>query len=197
MALTTRSLRPSPMKLVIMKIEPTKIADLFWLDSNAFIDERGTFFRAFCANDLAKAGLTFDVKQTNVSINPKKRTMRGFHYQKLPAMESKILTCLYGSVYNVVIDLRQNSETFLDKAYFEISSRKPGSLLIPPGCANAFMTMEHNTQIYYLMDTFFSPEAYTGFRYDDPHFQVEWPCVPEIISAKDNAYPDFELSQLL
>ena len=180
-----------------MKIKPTKIADLYWLESPAFTDERGTFFRAFCADELAKSGLTFDVKQTNVSINPRKHTMRGFHYQKPQAMESKILTCLHGSVYNVVIDLRQDSETYLDKEYFEISSTNFCSLLVPPGCANAFLTMEDNTHIYYLMDAFFSPEAYAGFRYNEPQFQVEWPCEPKIISEKDMSYPDFELAQSL
>ena len=176
----------------MLKIKDTAIGGLKIIESQAFQDDRGAFFRAFCKDILAQHGINFDLCQTNVSINPHKQTMRGFHYQKEPTSEAKILTCLTGEIYNVVIDLRPESKTYLKHQAFHIDAQSHQSLLVPAGCANAFLTMQNDTIIYYLMDAYFSPDNYTGFRYDDPFFNISWPKAAKIISDKDRNFQAFK-----
>jgi len=180
----------------MLKIKDTTIGGLKIIESQAFRDNRGAFFRAFCKDNLDQHGVKFDICQTNVSINPHQFTMRGFHYQKVPASEAKILTCLAGEIYNVVIDLRPNSETYLKHQAFHIDSKAHQSLLVPAGCANAFLTMQDDTIIYYLMDAYFSHDNYTGFRYDDSFFNISWPKETKVISEKDLNFVPFEETNL-
>lgn len=179
-----------------MIISELEIEGLFWIKADPYIDNRGKFSRIFCQNVLLEHDIEFDIKQTNISQNESKYTMRGFHYQKPPFLESKIITCVTGSVHNVVIDLRKESKTFLKKFEIVISSKVSGSLLVPAGCANAFLTLEENTVVYYLMSSFFSSESYSGFKYDDSFFDVKWPTIPLVISDKDNNFKKFDLSEI-
>jgi dTDP-4-dehydrorhamnose 3,5-epimerase len=163
---------------------------------DVFKDERGAFRRNFCARQLAGIGIEFSVCQGNVSENPAKYTMRGFHYQKSPSRESKILTPVSGCLYNVVVDLRPLSKTFLEWIALEVSAERRESLHVPAGCANAFLTTESNTVVHYYMGDYFRPETYAGFRYNDPRFAVEWPHEPLIISDRDASFPNFSEQQL-
>ena len=174
-----------------MKFISQKINDLFLIIPELHQDERGVFRRSFCVSEFKEQGIDFEVKQGNISENYNKHTMRGFHYQKDPSQESKIISCVTGSIHNVVIDLRKTSKTYKQWVGLKISSEKRESIYVPAGCANAFLTMENNTIVHYYMGDSFSPNTYNGIRYNDPALGVKWPCEPKIISERDLNFPDF------
>jgi len=179
-----------------MKFIKQKIEGLMLIENHAHIDQRGLFYRNFCLKELKKNLINLRVCQGNVSINDHKYTLRGFHYQKKTSKESKILTPIKGKIYNVVIDLRKKSKSFLQSVNIELSAEDQVSLFVPSGCANAFMTLENNTIIQYYMGDFFSENTYSGFRYNDPYFKIKWPNKPRIISKKDTSYEDFKLKNI-
>jgi dTDP-4-dehydrorhamnose 3,5-epimerase len=179
-----------------MRFFPQLIEGLVLLKPEVFEDNRGSFRRNFCASELKANGIDLTVCQGNVSENTSRYTMRGFHFQKAPSSESKILTPISGEIFNVVIDLRRFSPTYLKWVALEVSSSRKESLHVPAGCANAFLTMADNTVVQYYMGDFFKPESYSGFRYDDPYFNVSWPHAPEVISERDAAFPDFSVDDL-
>jgi dTDP-4-dehydrorhamnose 3,5-epimerase len=172
-----------------------KIADVMLIDSQCHKDERGLFRRHYCNKELLENGIEFTAKQGNISENKFKYTLRGFHYQKPPSRESKIISCIRGSVFNVIIDLRNESPTFLSCQSFYLSSENRESLFIPVGCANAFLTLEDSTWIHYYMNDHFINES-LGFRYDDPSFNIEWPASPLFLSKKDKNYPVLDINSL-
>jgi dTDP-4-dehydrorhamnose 3,5-epimerase len=163
---------------------------------DVFGDLRGTFRRNYCKKTLLEIGINFECVQGNISYNKKKYTMRGFHYQKLPSKESKILTPITGCIFNVVIDLRKNSNTYLKYCPVVVDSNRFESLLVPAGCANAFLTLEANTFIQYYMGDIFRENSYSGFRYDDPFFSIEWPQNPVVISDKDKSFKNFSVENI-
>jgi len=179
-----------------MKTIEQEIAGVVLMLPDVYRDQRGAFRRNFCVNELARIGIDFAVCQGNISENPKPFTMRGFHYQRVPSKESKILTPVSGCLFNVVIDLRKDSDTYLEWLALEVSAVRRESLHVPAGCANAFLTMEENTVVQYYMGDHFRPESYSGFRYNDPGFDIPWPCEPKIISERDASFPDFRSEAL-
>lgn len=179
-----------------MKFFEQSIKGLYLIESDIFKDERGVFRRSFCLDELKLEGIDFNVCQGNISENFSQYTMRGFHFQKEPSTEAKIITPITGSIHNVVIDLRKNSKTFLKWQALEVSSVKRDSLMVPAGCANAFLTMDPNTIIHYYMGDFFKTSTYLGFRYNDPFFNIPWPANPVVISERDQNFADFKLDIL-
>jgi dTDP-4-dehydrorhamnose 3,5-epimerase len=179
-----------------MKAFKQRLPGVTLIAPDVFYDNRGSFRRNFCTAQLAEIGISFTVYQGNISENPKKYTLRGFHYQKFPSNESKILTPLSGTLYNVVLDLRPTSNTYLQWLGMEISSERKESLYIPTGCANAFLTTEVNTVVHYYMSDSFRPETYAGIRYNDPLFNIVWPHEPLFISEKDRSFSNFTVGQL-
>jgi len=175
-----------------MKFIAQKISNVFIIEHNLFEDSRGVFRRSFCEREFMEQGINFNVRQGNISENPKAKTLRGFHYQEYPNGESKIMTCINGEIFNVIIDLRKDSPTFQNWISINISSRQKQSLYIPKGCANAFMTLVDNTIVHYYMSEFFDQDSYKGIRYNDPFFAIEWPFIPEIISKKDASFKDYK-----
>jgi dTDP-4-dehydrorhamnose 3,5-epimerase len=169
-----------------------KLEGVYVIEAQSHSDERGLFRRHFCENEFKLHGIDFTVKQGNISENKMKHTLRGFHYQKVPSKESKVISCISGSIYNVLIDLRPKSSTFMQWQEFNFSAEGRESLYIPVGCANAFLTMEDNTRIHYYMNDFFTSDS-LGFRYNDPAFDINWPALPNIISEKDASFLDFKL----
>lgn len=178
-----------------MIFKKQKIEGVFLMEAQSHLDDRGLFRRHYCENELKQNGIDFSVKQGNVSENANKFTMRGFHFQKAPSRESKIISCIKGSVYNVIIDLRKESLTFLKWQEFSLSSEGREALYIPVGCANAFLTLEDNTWVHYYMNDFFSSDS-LGFRYNDPAFSIPWSVAPQHISGKDQNYPDLDIASL-
>ena len=174
-----------------MKFISQKISDVFLIIPDLHQDERGVFRRSYCQDKFSQHGIDFKVKQGNISENLHKHTLRGFHYQSPPSNESKIIACVTGALYNVVLDIRKKSKTYKQWVALDINSNEREYIYIPAGCATAFLTMEENTLVHYYMGDLFSPNTYSGIRYNDPKFNVKWPCEPLVISEKDKNLPDF------
>ena len=132
-----------------------------------------------------------EIKQCNVSENPQKHTLRGFHFQYPPHGENKVISCIKGSIYDIVVDLREESETYLKWQHFELSEENRLSIYVPIGCANAYITLSDNTWILYYHSEFYSPGNEGGIRYNDPLFKFYWPADPRVISNKDLNIPDW------
>lgn len=179
-----------------MKYYEQKISGLWLIEPEPFLDNRGTLRRHFCKREFSERGIETKIRQTNIVENYNKHTLRGFHYQIKPFEECKTISCLQGSLYDIVVDLRPDSNTFLMWLSFELSSKNKVSLHVPEGCGNAYLTLDDHTMIHYYMSEFYSPKSYRGIRYNDPFFNFVWPVEPVIISDKDKNYPDFDLSLL-
>lgn len=179
-----------------MKFYEQDLPGVWLIEPEPFVDNRGALRRHFCQKEFEAHGLETQIRQTNLSENHHKHTLRGFHYQEKPFEESKTLSCMQGGIYDIVVDLRPDSKTFLKWQSFEITAKNQLSLHVPFGCANAYLSLEDNTTIHYYMSEFYAPGSYRGFRYNDPLFQFEWPTEPAVISEKDLAYPDFDPKSL-
>lgn len=164
---------------------------VFIIEPEPFVDSRGVFRRNFCQNEFRAHGITGHVAQCNVSENKFKYTLRGFHYQLPPFEEAKTMSCLVGKIYDIVVDLRPRSATFLKWQSFELDQDNRMSIHVPPGCANAFLTMADNCLIHYSSSQFYCSAAEKCIRYNDPLFKFVWPVEPQIISDKDRNHPDF------
>lgn len=177
-----------------MKFHETRIPGVWIIDAEPFTDARGAFRRHFCAREFRAHGIATDVVQGNVSENPHEGTLRGFHYQVPPFGEAKTMSCLTGSIYDIVADLRPDSPAFMQWIGVEISADNRRSLHVPAGCANAWLTTSPNTIVHYYMSEAFEPASGRGIRYDDAAFGFRWPSAPKVISEKDLAYPPFDRS---
>ena len=177
-----------------MEFIELSIKGAFLIKPSLFEDERGFFRRSFCVEEFSKYRIKTSFSQGNISENPFLGTLRGFHYQELPYKEAKTLTCLSGSIFDYIIDLRPNSESYLNCCSIEISAKDRNSIHIPDGCANAWITTDKNTIIHYYMSDPYAPTHAKGIKYNDPFFNLHWPLKPKIISSKDLSYPDFDPS---
>lgn len=174
-----------------MIFKKTNVIGCFVIKPHLHKDLRGSFNRAFCKREIQKL-FKFDVKQTNISFNRKKSTLRGFHYQKKKLEESKIINCISGKIFNCVIDLRKKSKTFLKQFNIELSQKNRLSVIVPPGCANAYLTLENNSTVYYIMNSFYKKGSYDGIRFNDPIVKIKWPIKPKIILSRDLNYKLFK-----
>lgn len=165
------------------------ICGLFLIDIEPIHDERGSFARTFCKQEFGARGLETNFVQCSLSYNKKKGTLRGMHYQAAPHEEVKIVSCIKGAIYDVVIDLRPGSETFMRWVAVELTEQNRKSLYIPKGCAHGFQTLEDDSVVSYQISEFYHPESARGIRWDDPAFGICWPFAPAIISAKDATWP--------
>lgn len=173
-----------------MQIIKTKFQSLFVIKKEMYKDNRGFFYRDYCLKELKN--LKFKIKQTNLSYNKKKYTLRGFHMQRPPYGEMKIISCLYGEIYNVSIDLRKKSDTYLKCFKIKLSEKNHISVVVPKGFANAYLTLKDNTKVLYYMSNVYKPSKEYGFKYDDEFFSVKWPYKPKVISKKDLNLKDFD-----
>ena len=171
-----------------MNVEATSLAGLYRIVPEVHVDDRGELWRSYCRQDLAENGLAFDVCQSNVSVNLHRHTLRGFHYQRPPSTEQKILTVMVGGLHAVIVDVRPDSPTFLCHESFRFEVGDRSSLLVPDGCATGFLTLVDDTVVHYQMSDYYQPENYTGFRYDDPSIGVQWPTEPAVISDRDRGF---------
>ncbi len=162
---------------------------VFLIEPEPYADERGLFRRHFCEREFSELGLLTGIKQCNVSENKRRYTLRGFHYQLPPHAENKLLSCIKGAVHDIVVDLRKGSETCLKWQSFQLTEENRLSLYVPAGCANAYLTLQDNTWIFYYHSEFYTAGAEGGIRYDDPLFNFDWPVKPEVISEKDRNIP--------
>lgn len=174
-----------------MKFEETAIEGAWIVSMEPFADERGYFARSWCRNEFAAHGIDAEIAQANVSFNRYKHTLRGFHYQAAPNEESKLIRCNRGAAHNVILDLRRHSPTYKRHLPVQLSGDRFQMLVVPKGCANAFLTLQDETEIFYLISTCYAPESARGARWNDPAFGVEWPVQsPAVISDRDRMWPD-------
>ena len=169
-----------------MFFEKQKIKGLTLIKPEPFNDKRGLFIRIFCQNEFKKKKLNFEIKQSNISENKKIHTLRGFHYQENPYGEDKIITCIQGKIHNIVIDMRKKSKTYMQWKSFNLSENNRHSLLVPKGCANAYLTLKKKTWVLYFHSQFYKKGFEKSIKYNDPKFSLNWPYKPKVISKKDN-----------
>ncbi len=175
----------------------TKLKGAFVIEIEPIEDERGYFARSFCQKEFEKHGLNPCIAQCNISFNKKKGTLRGMHYQVEPYPEAKLVRCIMGSIYDVIIDLRIDSPTYCEWFAVELSADGSKMIYIPEGYAHGFQTLEDNTEVFYQMSDFYHPETALGVRWDDQAFCIEWPIDEKTISVKDIQYKDYKKTNLL
>ncbi|MDQ0417051.1 dTDP-4-dehydrorhamnose 3,5-epimerase [Croceifilum oryzae] len=177
-----------------MIFKELELEGAYVIELEPIIDHRGLFARTWCEKEFSAQGLTSNWVQCNISVNKKKGTIRGMHYQAPPYEEVKLVHCVKGAIYDVIVDLRPESATFKKWTSVMLGGENRNSLYIPEGFAHGFQTLEDDTEVFYQMGQYFHPESVRGVRFNDPAFQIQWPD-PEhtAISEKDLAYEDFGL----
>jgi dTDP-4-dehydrorhamnose 3,5-epimerase len=171
-----------------MIFSQAKIPGVYTVDIKPQEDNRGYFARTYCAGEFAANGLTPTVAQGNVSFSTRRGTLRGLHFQYPPAAETKYVRCTRGAIYDVVVDLRPESASYLQHAAFHLSAENGRGLYVPERVAHGFMTLEDNTEVSYLMGRSHAPGAEGGLLYDDPDLAVVWPLSVAVISTRDTAW---------
>ena len=175
-----------------MIFKETKIKGAYLIDLEKNEDERGFFARSFCLQEFKEHGIDFNIAQCNISFNKKKGTLRGMHYQSTPFEEAKLVSCIKGRIYDVIIDLRRDSATYCQWLALELREQDYRILYVPKGFAHGFQTLESNSVVFYQMSEFYHPECASGIRWDDRQFSINWPISPCILSNKDVNYLDFQ-----
>lgn len=174
-----------------MRFTPTPIPGAYLVDIQPAEDERGFFARTYCEDEFRGNGLESHFAQGSIAFSKRKGTLRGFHYQRDPHAEVKLIRCTRGAVYDVVIDLRPHSLTFRQWFPAELTAGNRRMLYIPKGLAHGYQTLDDDTEISYQMSDPYHPEAAAGVRWDDPAFAVRWPLDVTVISEQDRSWPDF------
>lgn len=177
-----------------MKFTPTGIAGTYLVQLERIEDIRGFFARSWCRRDFQAHQISDGLVQCNISFNKNKGTLRGMHFQAEPKAEDKLVRCTMGAIYDVILDLRPDSPTYLKWEGFELTAQNRDMLYIPKGLAHGFQTLEDNTEVFYQMSEFFAPECASGVLWNDPAFNIEWPLGNPIISDKDQAYPFYQVN---
>lgn len=178
-----------------MNFQELPLAGAFLLEIERREDERGFFGRSWCARECEALGLDTRVAQCNLSYNPRRGTLRGLHYQVAPHSEAKVVTCMRGAIWDLIVDLRPESPTYRRWHAEELSGTSLRALYIPEGFAHGFQTLKEDTLVHYQMSEFYHPECARGIRWDDPALAIVWPEPPvggREISERDRAHPLLE-----
>jgi dTDP-4-dehydrorhamnose 3,5-epimerase len=174
-----------------MRFSPTELCGAWLIEPVPARDDRGFFARTFCIQEYEDHGLTTCFVQHNTSSSVVRGTLRGMHFQRAPHGEVKVVSCLKGAIWDVIIDLRPRSPTYRQWQGFELTAENRHQLYIPKGFAHGFQTLCDDVEVGYLISAFYAPAAASGVRHDDPAFAVEWPQPVSVISEKDRTWPDF------
>jgi dTDP-4-dehydrorhamnose 3,5-epimerase len=174
-----------------MIVSATRLADARLIDIEPQQDERGFFARIWCARELKAHGIDVDLAQENLSLNRRAGTLRGLHYQKPPHAEAKIVRCVRGAIFDVIVDIRPGSPTYGSWEGFRLDADNRRALYVPKGFAHGFQSLVDDTEVLYQMTAFHTPDSAAGFRGDDPVLAITWPLPVSAISARDRAWPDF------
>lgn len=170
----------------------TPLKGAFVIDLERRSDHRGFFARTFCSKEFAAHGLKPTVAQCNLSFNHKRGTLRGMHYQTPPATETKLIRCMSGAIYDVIIDMRPDSPTYLSHFAIELTADNMCALYVPEMFAHGYQTLTDGAVVVYQVGEFYTPGYEQGLRYNDPTFNLEWPLPVIEISEKDQSWPLFE-----
>ena len=177
-----------------MKFTPTRLKGAFIIDVEQMEDERGFFARSWCADEFIKHGLDPRLAQCSFSFNKKRGTLRGMHYQGAPHAETKVVRCTVGSIYDVIVDVRPDSDTFRQWVSVELSAANRRMIYVPVGFAHGFQSLVEDTEVFYMVSVPYHPECSRSVRWNDPQFAIEWPHEDHrVISERDRDYPDFIL----
>jgi len=171
-----------------MDFIPTPINGLYVVSVKKLVDERGIFARTYCKTDFKKIGFDKEFVQFNHSFNKSIGTIRGMHFQKIPFAETKLIRCVQGAVYDVAVDIRKDSSTFLQAFGIELNEDNMLSILIPEGFAHGFQTLQDNTALIYHHTAFYTPGADFGFRFNDTALNIKWQMPAVNVSDKDKSY---------
>jgi dTDP-4-dehydrorhamnose 3,5-epimerase len=174
-----------------MQFEPLPVEGAVLVRLEAIRDDRGFFARTFCVREFAANGLSPSVVQASISYNEFQGTVRGLHFQWPRSREDKLVRCIRGSLFDVLLDLRPNSNTYLQHCSVRLDDEMRNAVFIPHGVAHGFQTLTGNTEVLYQMSDFFAPALGSGVRWDDSAFGIRWPLPPAKISDRDAGYPDF------
>ena len=175
-----------------MLFTETELPGAYLIDLERREDERGFFARAWCADEFAEHGLSTKLVQANLSFNVRQGTVRGMHLQVEPHAEDKLVRCTRGAIYDVIIDLRPESKTYTRWLGVELDADSGRALYVPKGFAHGYQTLVPESETFYLVSEYYTPEAEDGVRWDDPAFGIEWPDrANAFLSEKDRNWPDF------
>jgi len=174
-----------------VKFLETSLKGAYIIEIEPIEDNRGLFARSWCKREFEAHSLNSKIVQCNISFNTKKGILRGMHYQIKPSEEAKLVRCTSGAIFDVIIDLRADSPTFKGWFAVELNDKNRKMLYIPERFAHGFQTLKDNTEVFYQMSEYYSPNHSRGIRWNDPSFSIQWPEDKRIISKRDQQYPDF------
>lgn len=174
-----------------MRMMETRIHGVYVIDVEPRSDERGFFARCWDVDQLRAAGLDTDLHLSAITFNPHKGTLRGMHFQEAPFAETKFVRVTRGAIFDVAVDLRKDSPTYLQWYGEVLSADNRQQLYIPKGCAHGYLTLEPDSELTYFLSAPFSPDHARGVRYNDPRFDIDWPGEVKMISQRDANYPDY------
>jgi dTDP-4-dehydrorhamnose 3,5-epimerase len=174
-----------------MRFRPTALTGAWLIEFEPHHDERGSFSRTFCAREFAAQGLRTRFPQLSEAHNARRGALRGMHWQAPPHAETKIVRCVKGAIFDVIVDLRPTSPTYLAWQGFELHGDDHAQLYVPEGCAHGYLTLTDGAVVSYMMSCAHVPAAARGFRYDDPAVGIAWPGPIRLLSAKDKAWPAY------
>ncbi len=180
-----------------MQFKPTPLAGAKLIALNLIGDDRGSFARLWCSKLSREQGLFAKPEQCNVSRNLQRGTLRGLHFQRPPHLEAKLVRCTQGKIFDVIVDLRHNSVTAGQWYGTELSADGLDMLYIPEGFAHGFITLEPNTEVFYMMSTSYVAGTEAGIKWNDPDLAITWPIEPKVISERDRALPNLRQTGLL
>jgi dTDP-4-dehydrorhamnose 3,5-epimerase len=179
---------PKGARLRFIDVE---VPGAFLVEIEPVLDERGFFARTFCCEEFARHGLEAKFSQISLSHNSRRCTLRGLHFQAEPHAEVKLVRCVRGTVFDVIVDLRRHSPTYCRWVGRELSEDNHAAFYIPEGVAHGFLTLSDISEVEYQISVSYSPESARGVRWNDPAFRIKWPQVPKVISARDQGFADF------
>jgi len=177
-----------------MKFAETELQGVYTIEPEVFQDQRGAFFRIYDRENFLKIGFNGEFVQVNRSINKAKGTLRGMHYQQKPYDEVKLIQCTRGKVFDVIVDLRKDSATFLKWISVELSEENNKMIFIPGGMAHGFQTLEDDSHLLYFHSRQYSPGFEGAIRYNDERVGIRWLLPVSVISEKDNNHPMLDLN---
>ncbi len=172
----------------------TKLSGAFVIEIAKQEDNRGFFARAWCKQEFEAHGLCFNPVQANIAFNQTKGILRGMHYQAAPYEEAKLIRCVSGAIYDVIIDMRSDSSTYKQWVGVELDKDNYKMFYIPKGCAHGYQVLVDNTEVFYQVSQFYTPQSEMGVRWDDPAFGIKWPEIDNrIVSEKDKCWKNYSL----
>lgn len=169
----------------------TVLKGAFIIEPELVKDERGMFARTWCQKEFEAQGLKVTWVQSSISVNRRKGTFRGMHFQVAPYEEVKLVRCTMGAIYDVIVDMRHESPTYCQYLGVTLSAENHRALYIPERFAHGFVTLSDESEVSYHMSEFYTPSSARGFRWDDPTFHIEWPETITVMSEKDRSWPTF------